>query len=78
MAKKPILSRRKSAGLKRARGKPSSTPVRNTAVPKASRSRRREVTHEQIARRAYDIYLSGTGGSEHDNWLRAERELRSQ
>ena len=34
-----------------------------------------EITHDMIARRAYEIYLSGTGGSEFDNWCRAEREL---
>ena len=36
-----------------------------------------EITHDMIARRAYEIFLSGTGGSEFDNWCRAERELRS-
>ena len=36
-----------------------------------------EITHDMIARRAYEIYLSGMGGSEFDNWCRAERELRS-
>jgi hypothetical protein len=35
-----------------------------------------EITHDMIARRAYEIHLSGTGGSEFDNWCRAERELR--
>jgi hypothetical protein len=29
-----------------------------------------------IARRAYEIWQSGSGGSEMENWLRAERELR--
>jgi hypothetical protein len=33
------------------------------------------VTHEQIAMRAYEIHLSGTGGDPVDHWLRAEREL---
>jgi len=51
----------------------SVTPVRNTAVPKVAR---KEITHEMIAKRAYEIWASGTGGSEHDNWVRAERELR--
>jgi hypothetical protein len=32
---------------------------------------------DRIARRAYEIWQSGNGGSELDNWLRAERELRS-
>lgn len=33
------------------------------------------VTHEMIAQRAYEIHLSEEGGSEIDDWLRAEREL---
>ena len=35
-----------------------------------------EITQDMIARRAYEIYLSDNGGSEFDNWCRAERELR--
>jgi hypothetical protein len=38
----------------------------------------RQVTHEQIARRAYEISKSGTGGSPEENWYRAERELRAR
>src|SRR5258708_39370793 len=36
-----------------------------------------EPTHEQIRRRAYEIYLERNGlpGDELDDWLRAEREL---
>ena len=34
------------------------------------------VADEEIARRAYEIWQSGQGGSEFDNWIRAERELR--
>jgi hypothetical protein len=35
-------------------------------------------SHEDIRRRAYEIYLErdGFGGSELDDWLRAETELR--
>ncbi len=57
----------------------SSTAVRNTPIPKAvpaAAPARREVTAQQIALRAYEISLSGTGGSPDDNWFRAERELR--
>ena len=36
----------------------------------------REVTCDMIAQRAYEIYCSGAGGSQDDNWFRAERELR--
>jgi hypothetical protein len=51
-----------------------SGPVRNSAIPKITR---KEVTHEQIAKRAYEISRGGTGGTEIDNWLRAERELKA-
>jgi hypothetical protein len=55
----------------------TTTPVRNTPIPKPGNSRR-QPTHEQIAKRAYEISISGSGGSEFDNWLRAERELRGE
>ena len=56
------------------------TAVRNSAIPKSNGpvSGRKEVTHEMVARRAYEISISGSGGSEIDNWLRAERELSGQ
>src|SRR4051812_3929070 len=60
-----------------------STPMRNTAVPRnaaparttggASTSpQRREITNDQIARRAYEIWQRGQGGSQHDHWYQAE------
>lgn len=57
------------------------TEVRNTTAPRAAKSasiaaKPVEVTHDMIAQRAYDIHLSGSGGSQDDNWHRAERELR--
>lgn len=41
---------------------------------------RREVTDEEIRKRAYEIYLArgATLGFELDDWLQAERELRSR
>jgi hypothetical protein len=53
-----------------------STPPRNSPVPKTA-TPRREITHEMIAKRAYEIFLSGRGGDEMHNWLAAERELRA-
>jgi hypothetical protein len=53
----------------------ASTPVRNSPIPKVVPVRR-EITHEMIAKRAYEIYISGSGGSSDENWARAERELR--
>ena len=37
----------------------------------------RKPTQQEIAKRAFEIYKSGKGGSELENWLRAERELRA-
>ncbi len=39
-----------------------------------------EPTHEEIARRAHQIYLQRGGGDGHDdeNWFRAEAELRAE
>ena len=56
---------------------PTTTPVRNTPVPRTGNTRR-QPTHDQIAKRAYEISISGSGGSEFDNWLRAERELKGE
>jgi hypothetical protein len=50
------------------------TSVRNSPIPKAPA--KKEITHDEIAKRAYEISCSGMGGSEVDNWLRAERELK--
>src|SRR5437870_1975744 len=55
----------------------SSSAVRNSAIPKSEPQQRGNVTREMIAKRAYEIWKSGKGGNEKDNWLRAERELRS-
>jgi hypothetical protein len=55
------------------------TEVRNTPIPKIAKKATpapRIVTHDDIAKRAYEIHCSGMGGSETDNWYRAERELR--
>ena len=77
MAKKPIYQNNKSS----ARSTPSpassvkSTVSRNTPLPRPETAR--QITHEMIAKRAYEIYISGKGGSQLDNWFRAERELKS-
>ncbi|HEY8666224.1 MAG TPA: DUF2934 domain-containing protein [Tepidisphaeraceae bacterium] len=54
----------------------TSTPVRNSAVPKTQPTARKDISREMIARRAFEIFASGKGGSQDDNWHRAERELR--
>jgi hypothetical protein len=41
---------------------------------------RHDPTHDEIAEAAYHRYLSrqGAGGSDFDDWLEAERDLRSR
>jgi hypothetical protein len=67
----------------------AATPVRKTVMPRPAPASaaapttsaapvKPTLTHDLIARRAYEIATSGHGGSEFDNWLRAERELRQE
>jgi hypothetical protein len=78
MAKKPtqspVSSRTPAAPAKA----PVVSPVRNTTVPKPQAPAKKEITFDLIAKRAYEIHLSGNGGSQDDNWFRAERELRGK
>ena len=37
-----------------------------------------EIDDDLIAERAYQIHVSGQGGTDFDNWLRAERELQEE
>ena len=76
--KKPVAASASAAKPAAAAPAVTSTPVRNTPVPKGAvrPAAKKEVTYGDIAQRAYEIWASGQGGSEMDNWLRAERELR--
>ena len=74
--------------------KTTTTKVRNSPIPKAPAaparpgvsavsstpavSAPRRITHDEIARKAYEIWKSGRGGTAFENWIRAERELRAQ
>jgi hypothetical protein len=53
---------------------PKKTTTRRTPSKKAAAAP--EVTDEMIAERAYHISQSGEGGSDEENWHRAEAELR--
>jgi hypothetical protein len=75
MAQKPPFSA--SSSPRPAPGKPVSTAQRGTPIPRPQ-AIKPQITHEQIAKRAYEIYASGKGGSQVENWLRAERELKNQ
>jgi hypothetical protein len=46
-----------------------------TATTRRRATARPQVTHEQIALRAYELHLAGTDGDAMAHWLRAEREL---
>lgn len=76
MAQKPPFSGSFSPN-KNAPSRPVGTVSRNTPIPRPQ-SIRPQISHEQIAKRAYEIYASGKGGSQVENWLRAERELKNQ
>ena len=47
-------------------------PARKPVTPKR---RAPEVTQDQIAERAYALYVAGTAGDAFEHWVRAEREL---
>jgi hypothetical protein len=55
-----------------------STPVRNTPIPKpqSTGTPRREVTQDMIARRAYELWQSGKGGSAQPGRLASGRARR--
>lgn len=76
MAKKSSSSSKPAAkGRTTTTGSPARTG--GSANPGTAKSASpRAVTHEMIAKRAYEIYASGQGGSAEDNWRRAETELR--
>ena len=53
------------------------SPFDAPAASSQSTTARRQPTHEQIARRAYEISQSPEARSPEENWFRAERELRN-
>jgi hypothetical protein len=56
---------------------PASAPARPTNPLSVAPAPRSRPTHEQIARRAYEIFLArgGAPGSPEQDWFQAEREL---
>ena len=79
MSRQPMSNRTTTTTSKApATSASTSTAVRNTAIPKPQQaSATRTVTHEMIAKRAYEISQSPQRGSDFENWVRAERELKS-
>lgn len=91
MAKKAAVSKKKSSVV--AESMPAAAPqvasksaVRKTVTPRNTAAKAEAsppgvvptITHSMIAERAYHIYRSGSGGSEYDNWCRAEAELKKE
>jgi hypothetical protein len=60
----------------------SRTKPRKTTAKTAVREQRKggddAISRDEIARRAYEIAHGAEAGSDEENWLRAERELRSR
>ncbi len=58
--------------------KPAPAPAPKAAAP-AAKPGKRGPTQDEIATRAFEIYVSEgcREGSDLENWLRAERELRA-
>ena len=76
MTKKSSNSKSSASKSAPRKSTPAATISRNTPVPRSA-TPKREVTHEMIAKRAYEIYRSGKASDQLGNWLRAERELRT-
>jgi hypothetical protein len=57
-----------------AKAAPAPAPAKPAAPAPAKAKAPYQPTQDEIAARAYEIY-EREGGSDHDNWLRAEREL---
>jgi hypothetical protein len=57
---------------------PASMPSRSSNPEPGASAPRNTPSHEQIARRAYEIFLarSGTPGNPEQDWFQAERELK--
>lgn len=79
MAKKSTTGSKNGAPVAAKSIAPKVTAVRNSAVPPKTTpvaSKKPAPTYDQIALSAYYIWKSGKGGSQDENWFRAERELR--
>ncbi len=83
---KPATPKVSKAAASAEAGVAAVTTVRNSAIPKVSpiaaaaaavapAASRKPITHDVIAVRAYELSLSGFGGSQDDHWFQAEREL---
>ena len=86
LAAKPAVASKAPAAQSAGVSAETTTPVRKSVIPKpvaaaankpATAATPQTFGWHDIAVRAYHISQSDTGGSEDDNWLRAENELKS-
>jgi hypothetical protein len=56
----------------------ATSETETTAGTAAVTDEQGRVSQDEIARRAYEIAHGNDGGSDEENWLRAERELRGR
>jgi hypothetical protein len=74
------MAKKTTDGLSTPRRRSSSGTRRVLAAAKEAQAEAREPTFEEIAEAAYHRYLQrgGTEGADFDDWLEAERDLRSR
>ena len=74
------MAKKTTDGLSAPRRRASTGTRPAPAAAKESRAETREPTFEEIAEAAYHRYLKrgGTEGADFDDWLEAERDLRSR
>jgi hypothetical protein len=53
-------------------------PDRDTGEGDERASGQQRSNYDRIARRAYEIFESGEGGTPEENWKRAEQELQGE
>jgi hypothetical protein len=67
-----------AAKEKKAEGTATATAAKKTTTRRTTKkAATMEITDEMIAERAYHISQSGEGGTDEENWHRAEAELRT-
>lgn len=79
-ATEPKKAAKKAAEPKAKKATKAKAPVaeaRPEVVLPAEAQPRAHASHEEVARRAYEIWLA-RGGSAFENWVEAERQLNGQ
>lgn len=72
---KKASSAKKSTSAKKTASSAKKAPAKKKATSSKGAAMKRSPTHDEIAKRAYEIH-EREGGNHEDNWHRAERELR--